>query len=196
MFDLRLHCWTQRSVWDVRIDRRKMLNVGVYVNNRHRAIGGKENIWLAIFNSSQELLLRMFENTLTRFEDCLQAQTRHVWHLLLFNLGRFSTMWNRSKEYSQCFLTIRKNVGCCIELKTCEFEEGLRFQTERCSPAIKDWLGFRLSLKSRLVDWYRCYGATTPSHLGRKLAGPLCTAFSSARQTQRRSTSSDMTALW
>jgi len=47
----------------------------------------------------------------------------------------------------------------------------------------------------RLVDWYRGYGATTPSHLGRKLAGPLCTAFSSARQPQRRSTSSDMRAL-
>jgi hypothetical protein len=47
-----------------------------------------------------------------------------------------------------------------------------------------------------LVDWYRGYGATTPSHLGRKLAGSLCTAFSSARQPQRRSTSSDMRALW
>ena len=44
----------------------------------------------------------------------------------------------------------------------------------------------------RLVDWYRGYGATTPSHLGRKLAGPLCTAFSSARRPQRRSSSSDM----
>jgi hypothetical protein len=48
---------------------------------------------------------------------------------------------------------------------------------------------------ARLVDWYRGYRATTPSHLGRKLAGPLCTAFSSARQPQRRSTSSDMRAL-
>jgi len=47
----------------------------------------------------------------------------------------------------------------------------------------------------RLVDWYRGYGATTPSHLGRKLVGPLCTAFSSVRQPQRRSTSSDMRAL-
>jgi len=47
----------------------------------------------------------------------------------------------------------------------------------------------------RLVDWYRGYGATTPSHLGRKLAGPLCTAFGSARQPQRRFTSSDMRAL-
>jgi len=47
-----------------------------------------------------------------------------------------------------------------------------------------------------LVDWYRGYGATTPSHLGRKLAGPLCTTFSSARQPQRRSTSRDMRALW
>ena len=47
----------------------------------------------------------------------------------------------------------------------------------------------------RLVDWYRGYGATTPSHLGRKLAGPLCTAFSSARQPQRCSVSSDMRAL-
>jgi len=46
------------------------------------------------------------------------------------------------------------------------------------------------------VDWYRGYGATTPSHLGRKLAGPLCTAFSSACRPQRRSTSSDMRALW
>jgi len=27
---------------------------------------------------------------------------------------------------------------------------------------------------------HRSYGATTPSHLGRKLAGPLCNAFSSA----------------
>jgi len=44
----------------------------------------------------------------------------------------------------------------------------------------------------RLVDWYRGYGSTTPSHLGRKLAGPLCTAFSSAHQPQRRSTSSGM----
>jgi hypothetical protein len=25
-------------------------------------------------------------------------------------------------------------------------------------------------LRRRLVDWYRGYGATTPSHLGRKLA--------------------------
>jgi hypothetical protein len=48
----------------------------------------------------------------------------------------------------------------------------------------------------RLVDWRRGYGATTPSHPGRKLAGPLCTAFSSARQPQRRSTKSDMRALW
>jgi len=32
----------------------------------------------------------------------------------------------------------------------------------------------------RLVDCYRGYGATTPPPLGRKLAGPLCTAFSSA----------------
>jgi len=47
----------------------------------------------------------------------------------------------------------------------------------------------------RLVEWYRGYGATTPSHLGRKLAGPLCTAFSSARQPQKRSTSNDMRAL-
>jgi len=46
------------------------------------------------------------------------------------------------------------------------------------------------------VDWYRGYGATTPSHLGRKLAGPLCTTFSSGRRPQRRSTSSDMRALW
>jgi hypothetical protein len=36
------------------------------------------------------------------------------------------------------------------------------------------------------VDWYRGYGAITPSHPGCKLAGPLCTAFSSARQPQRR----------
>jgi len=43
-----------------------------------------------------------------------------------------------------------------------------------------------------MVDWYHGYGATTPSHLGRKLAGPLCTAFSSARQARRRSMSSDM----
>ena len=196
MLDLRHHCRTQRSVWDVHLDRRKMLKVRVYVNNRHRIVGGKENIWLVIFNSSQELLLRVFENTLTRFEDCLQAQTRHFWHLLLFNLGRFSTMWSSSEEYSQFALTIQKNVGCFIELKTCEFEEGLRFQTERCSPAIKDWLGFRLFLRSRLVDWYRGYGDTTRSHLGRKLTGPLCTAFSSARQNQWRSTSSDMRALW
>jgi hypothetical protein len=48
---------------------------------------------------------------------------------------------------------------------------------------------FRGSVKGRLVDWYRGYGATTPLHLGRKLAGPLCTAFSSARQPQRLSTS-------
>jgi len=43
-----------------------------------------------------------------------------------------------------------------------------------------------------MLDWYRGYGATTLPHLGRKLAGPLCTAFSSARQPQRRSMSSDM----
>jgi hypothetical protein len=28
-----------------------------------------------------------------------------------------------------------------------------------------------------MVDWGRSYGATTPSHLGLKAAGPLCTAF-------------------
>jgi hypothetical protein len=44
------------------------------------------------------------------------------------------------------------------------------------------------------VNWYRGYGATTPSCLGRKLAGPLYTAFSSARQPQTRSTSSNMVA--
>ena len=49
--------------------------------------------------------------------------------------------------------------------------------------------------RPRLVDWYCGYEATTQSHLGRKL-GPLCTAFSSARRPQRRSTSSDMRALW
>jgi len=43
---------------------------------------------------------------------------------------------------------------------------------------------------------YCGYGATTPSHLGCKLAGPLCTAFISARRPQRRSTSSVMRALW
>jgi hypothetical protein len=48
----------------------------------------------------------------------------------------------------------------------------------------------------RLVDWYRGYGATTPLHLGRKLASPLCTAFSSARRPRTRSMSSDMRALW
>ena len=37
----------------------------------------------------------------------------------------------------------------------------------------------------RLVDWYRVYGATTPSHLGRKLAGPLCTVFSTAFHVNR-----------
>jgi hypothetical protein len=47
-----------------------------------------------------------------------------------------------------------------------------------------------------VVDWYRGYGATTVLHLGRKLAGPMCTAFSSAHQPQRRSTSNDMRALW
>jgi hypothetical protein len=128
-----------------------MLEVRVYVNNRHRAVGGKENICFVIFNSSQELLLRVFGNTLTRFEACLHAQTRHFSHLLLFNLGRISTMWSSSEEYSQFALTIRKNVGSFIKLKTCEFEEDLRFQTERCSPAV----GFRLSLTSAGIspDW-------------------------------------------
>jgi hypothetical protein len=50
--------------------------------------------------------------------------------------------------------------------------------------------------EERLTDWYCDYGATTPSHLGHKLTGPLCTAFSSARQPHRRSTSSDMRTLW
>jgi len=53
------------------------------------------------------------------------------------------------------------------------------------------WSRFLLPNLASCVDWYR-YGATTPSHLGRKLAGPLCTAFSSACQPQRLSTSSDM----
>ena len=48
----------------------------------------------------------------------------------------------------------------------------------------------------RMVDWYHGYGATTPQHLGRKLAGSLFTAFSSVRRPQRCSTSSDMRALW
>jgi len=42
-----------------------------------------------------------------------------------------------------------------------------------------------LSLHRQTGRQYRGYGATTPSHLGRKLAGPLCTAFSSARRPQR-----------
>jgi hypothetical protein len=46
-----------------------------------------------------------------------------------------------------------------------------------------------------LVDWYCGYGATTTSHLGLKVAGPLWTAFNSGCQPQRRSTSSDMRAL-
>jgi len=54
----------------------------------------------------------------------------------------------------------------------------------------------RTEESSVMVDWYCGYRATTPSHLGRKLAGPLCTAFSSARRPQRHSTSSDMRALW
>jgi len=33
-----------------------------------------------------------------------------------------------------------------------------------------------------MVDWYRGYGATAPSHLGRKLAGSLCTALSSVKR--------------
>jgi hypothetical protein len=45
------------------------------------------------------------------------------------------------------------------------------------------------------VDWGRGYGAITPSHLGQQAAGPLCTAFSSARHLQRSSTSSDMRDL-
>jgi hypothetical protein len=32
-----------------------------------------------------------------------------------------------------------------------------------------------LAKRGKLVDWYRGYGASTPLHLGRKLAGPLCT---------------------
>jgi len=44
----------------------------------------------------------------------------------------------------------------------------------------------------RLVTRLR---GTTPSHLGRKPTGPFCTAFSSARHPQRRSTSSDTRAL-
>jgi len=66
----------------------------------------------------------------------------------------------------------------------------------RISGSNAGYTKLRDSVKGRLVDWYRGYGATTPSHLGRKLASPLCTAFSSARQPQRRSTSSDMRALW
>jgi len=50
-------------------------------------------------------------------------------------------------------------------------------------------------LEKERIDRYHGYGATTPSHLGRKLAGPLCTAFSSARQPQRRSMSGSMSAL-
>jgi hypothetical protein len=60
----------------------------------------------------------------------------------------------------------------------------------------RDVTDYKLANEVELVDWYRGYGATTPSHLGRKPAAPLCTAFSSARQPQRRCTSSDMTALW
>ena len=56
------------------------------------------------------------------------------------------------------------------------------------------YLNFVYILHCR-VDRYRGYGATTPLHLGHKLAGPLCTAFSSARQPQRRSMSSNMRAL-
>jgi hypothetical protein len=46
-----------------------------------------------------------------------------------------------------------------------------------------------------MVNWGRDYGATTPSHLGLYGTGPLCSAFSSARHLQRRSTSSDMRDL-
>jgi hypothetical protein len=42
-----------------------------------------------------------------------------------------------------------------------------------------------------MVHWGRGYGATAPSHLILEGTGPLCTAFSSARHLQRRSTSSD-----
>jgi len=53
------------------------------------------------------------------------------------------------------------------------------------------WYGWlqntNLTMTIKGVDWYRSYGVTTPSHLGHKLAGPLCTAFSSVRQPQWRS---------
>ena len=74
---------------------------------------------------------------------------------------------------------------------------GARFSTPALGPTQHpvQWVP-DYSRGGRLADWYRGYGATTPSHLGRKLACSLCTAFSSARQPQTRSTSSDMRAIW
>jgi hypothetical protein len=47
-----------------------------------------------------------------------------------------------------------------------------------------------------MVYWGLGFGATTQSHLGLNSTGNLCTAISSARHLQRRSTSSDKRDLW
>jgi hypothetical protein len=76
---------------------------------------------------------------------------------------------------------LKKETHCCMHSQSCTTSFTSSLDHKVCC--------------GRPVAWYRSYGATTQSHLGHKLPGPLCTAFSSARQPQRRSTSSDMRAL-
>jgi hypothetical protein len=54
-----------------------MLKDKVYVNNPHTAEELKENIRRVVSSISQEELLRVFQNVLTRCEACLQAQGIH-----------------------------------------------------------------------------------------------------------------------
>jgi DNA polymerase II large subunit len=59
-----------------------MLKDKVYVNNPHTAEELRENIQRVISCISQEELRRVFQNVLTRYEACVQAQGSHFEHLL------------------------------------------------------------------------------------------------------------------
>jgi hypothetical protein len=111
------------------------------------------------------------------------------------------------------WLSLTERVDCCVlqslyeSIKTEPFkipeDDGNDLMHTFFNPDKEGWLWKqgKLCWQDQLyfvwheIDWGRGYGVTTPSHLGLWWAGPLCTAFSSTRHLQRRSTSSDLINL-
>jgi hypothetical protein len=133
---------------------------------------------LLIINSSSHF---MSSDRLLCTHFCLQSEWSSTHSSVKINGTMLSSVCDKAMKYIK---------------KKCGDEDG-NYVTHILQSVWYEWLqNTKLTMTIMGVDWYRGYGATTPSHLGHKLAGPLCIAFSSVRQPQRRSTSSDMRAPW